>query len=373
MRHSAEPQERHEKAAMPQERRGSRPEIGPVGYALLAFAAIAFLYFARPVMLPLVGACMVSAALYPLMRWLSLLRIPTVPSAVIIFILLVGATGFALVEMGQPAARWISNAPRHISELQAKVHKFFPNAERMGNTVTSLSGLAVPKEEKKGARPDVVANGPVNAEGVTSILNWMGTTLSQLVEMLVLVFLLLVGGDTLSRKLIAVTSNIRDKKRSAEFSMEMRQNISNYMFSVSLINASLGILAAAGFYALGLPNAAVWGMLVTFFNFVPYFGPVVGIVLLGLVGLISFDTLSSALLPAGWYLALHLIEANLVTPLLIGRRFSLNPVVIFVSLMFWLWMWGVAGALLAVPILVSVKTICSRFPSVAPVGEIIGK
>jgi predicted PurR-regulated permease PerM len=201
----------------------------------------------------------------------------------------------------------------------------------------------------------------------------MGTTLSQLVEMLVLVFLLLVGGDTFSRKLIAVTSNIRDKKRSAEFSMEMRQNISTYMFSVSLINASLGTLAAVGFYALGLPNAAVWGMLVMFFNFVPYFGPVVGIVLLGLVGLISFDTLSAALLPACWYLALHLIEANLVTPLLIGRRFSLNPVVIFVSLMFWLWMWGVAGALLAVPILVSVKTICSRFPSVAPVGEIIGK
>jgi predicted PurR-regulated permease PerM len=359
---------------MPPGRRGAPAEMGLVGYGLLAFASIAFLYYARSVMLPLVGACMVAASLYPLMRWLAYLRIPTVPSALIIFILLVGATGFALLELGQPAARWISNAPRHMSDLQARVHKFFPDAERMGNTVTSLSGLAAPTGEKKAARADLVANGPVNAAGgATSILDWMGTTLSQLVEMLVLVFLLLAGGDTFSRKLIAVTPNIRDKKRFAEICMEMRRNISKYMFSVCIINASLGFLAYIGFFVLGLHNPAVWGMVVTLFNFVPYFGPVIGIVLLGLVGLISFDTLSAGLLPACWYLALHLIEANLVTPLLIGRRFSLNPVIIFVSLMFWLWIWGVAGALLAVPILVSVKTICSRIPAVAPVGQIIGR
>jgi len=374
VRPAAGNRERLERGAMPAGRRGSRGETGPVRYGLLAFASIAFLYFARPVMLPLVGACMVSAGLYPLMRWLSHLRIPTVPSAVIIFTLLVGATGFAFLEMGQPAARWISNAPRHIGDLQARVHKFFPDAERMGNTVTSLSGLAAPKGEKKEARTDIVANGPVDATAsAASILDWMGTTLSQLVEMLVLVFLLLAGGDTFSRKLIRVTPNIGDKKRFAEICMEMRQNVSKYIFSASIINASLGFVAAIGFFAFGLPNPAVWGMVVMLFNFVPYFGPVIGIILLGLVGLVSFDTLSAGLIPACWYLALHLVEANLVTPLVIGRRFSLNPVIIFVSLMFWLWIWGVAGALLAVPILVSVKTICSRFPSVASVGEIIGR
>jgi predicted PurR-regulated permease PerM len=317
---------------------------------------------------------MVAAGLYPLMRWLSRLGIPTVPSALIIFLILVGATGFALLRMAQPASRWIEGAPQHMSDLQARVHQFFPDAEKLGLTVTSLTGLPAPNGEKKEARADTAANGPSDAAAsATSILNWMGTTLSELAEMLVLVFLLLAGGETFTRKLIGLTPNVLERRRTAEICLEMRRNISKYIFSVSIINASLGLAAYAGFYLLGVPNAAMWGMVVMLFNFVPYFGPVVGVILLGLVGLLTFDTLSAGLLPSAWYLALHLVEANIVTPFLIGRRFSLNPVVIFVSLMFWLWLWGVAGALLAVPILVSVKTICSRIPSVASVGEIIGR
>jgi predicted PurR-regulated permease PerM len=367
--------ETHEKnGAMPLERHVSRTNPGPVGYALVAFASIAFLYCARPVMLPLVGACMIAAGLYPLMRWLSRLGIPTVPSALIIFLILVGATGFALLRMAQPAARWIADAPQHMSDLQARVHQFFPNAERLGLTVTSLTGLAAPNGEKKEARTDIAANGPLDAAAsATSILNWMGTTLAQLAEMLVLVFLLLAGGETFTRKVIGLTPNVPERRRNAEICLEMRQNISKYIFSVSVINASLGLAACAGFYLLGLPNAAMWGTVVMLFNFVPYFGPIVGIILLGIVGFLTFDTLSGGLLPSCWYLGLHLVEANVVTPFLIGRRFSLNPVVIFVSLMFWLWLWGVAGALLAVPILVSIKTICSRIPSVASIGQIIGR
>jgi predicted PurR-regulated permease PerM len=366
--------ERHEPVAAPQGPRGSWPNLGVVGYGLLAFASVAFLYFSRPVMLPLVGACMIAAGLYPLMRWLSHLRIPTIPSALIIFILLVGGTGFTLIQMGQPAAHWIADAPKHMTDLRARVHKFFPGAEEVGKTVKSLTGLSGPKGDSTEVRTDIMPNSPSDEAGnATSILNWMGTTLAQLAEMLVLVFLLLAGGDTFTRKLIRVTPNFRDKQRSADICLEMRRNISKYIFSVSVINASLGLLAYAGFALLGLPNAGMWGMVVTLFNFVPYFGPVTGIIVVSLVGLLNFDTLSAGLMPAFWYLLLHLLEANFVTPMLIGRRFSLNPVVIFVSLMFWLWLWGVAGALLAVPILVSIKTICSRIPSGASIEEIIGR
>jgi predicted PurR-regulated permease PerM len=120
-----------------------------------------------------------------------------------------------------------------------------------------------------------------------------------------------------------------------------------------------------------VPNAAMWGMLIALFNFVPYFGPVAGISLLTVVGLLTFDTLWKALLPPAWYLLLHLLEANFITPVLLGRRFTLNPVVIFVSLIFWTWLWGVPGALLSVPILVSIKVVCERLPSMSHLSELL--
>jgi predicted PurR-regulated permease PerM len=112
---------------------------------------------------------------------------------------------------------------------------------------------------------------------------------------------------------------------------------------------------------MGVPNAAMWGIFVAVLNFVPYFGPVAGVIVLATVGLLTFDTLWQGLLPPAWYLLLHLLEANLITPVLLGRRFTLNPVVIFVSLIFWTWLWGVPGALLSVLILVSIKAEPANF------------
>jgi predicted PurR-regulated permease PerM len=112
---------------------------------------------------------------------------------------------------------------------------------------------------------------------------------------------------------------------------------------------------------------------VALLNFVPYFGPIAGIILLSVVGLLTFDSLWQAVLPSAWYLLLHALEANLITPVLLGRRFTLNPVVIFVSLIFWTWLWGVSGALLSVPILVSVKVVCDRVPTLSPVSEVLAR
>ncbi|HEY0549461.1 MAG TPA: AI-2E family transporter, partial [Verrucomicrobiae bacterium] len=133
----------------------------------------------------------------------------------------------------------------------------------------------------------------------------------------------------------------------------------------------LGLIVSGGLYFIGVPNAIMWGMLAALLNFVPYFGPVAGVALLATVGLLTFDTLWKGLLPPLWYLLLHLLEANLITPVLLGRRFTLNPVVIFVSLIFWTWLWGVPGALLSVPILVAIKIICDRVPSLSAVSELV--
>jgi predicted PurR-regulated permease PerM len=122
---------------------------------------------------------------------------------------------------------------------------------------------------------------------------------------------------------------------------------------------------------LGVPNAAMWGALVAVLNFVPYFGPATGIILLGVVGLLNFDTLWKGILPSVLYLLLHLLEANFITPMLLGRRFTLNPVVIFIFLIFWTWLWGVPGALLSVPILVSIKVVADHAPALASVSELL--
>jgi hypothetical protein len=137
------------------------------------------------------------------------------------------------------------------------------------------------------------------------------------------------------------------------------------------LQIALGVVVSGGLYWLGVPNAVMWGMLVAVLNVVPYFGPVAGILLLAAVGLLTFDTLWIGLLPPAWYLLLHLLEANLITPVLLGRRFTLNPVVIFVSLIFWTWLWGVPGALLSVPILVSIKVVCDRVPCLSHVSELL--
>src|SRR5712671_3712709 len=205
----------------------------------------------------------------------------------------------------------------------------------------------------------------------SSLINWTGTVLAGIGETLVLLYLLLASGDMFLQKLVRVMPTLRDKKRAVEISHEIQQNISNYLFSVVLINLGQGMVVSGGLYFMGVPNAAMWGMLVALLNFVPYFGPVAGIMLLATVGLLTFDTLWQAVLPPAWYLSLHALESNLITPVLLGRRFTLNPVVIFVSLIFWTWLWGIPGALLSVPILVSLKVICERFPSMSSISELL--
>ena len=146
---------------------------------------------------------------------------------------------------------------------------------------------------------------------------------------------------------------------------EVQETISNYLLTVTLINVCLGTAVGAGLYFLGVPNAVLWGLMAALLNYVPYFGPIAGIIIVAIVGFLTIDTVPKSLLPAVWYLVLHLAEADYITPVLLGRRFTISPVVIFISLLFGIWLWGIPGALLAAPILISLKVLCQRVPSLA--------
>lgn len=362
-------------AAMPPAPIGLHPtaRMTPAQVILVGLSITAFLYFARPVVLPLFLACLGAMALKPLMHGLSLLHIPAVPAAAIVLVLLVAALAVGFVQLGRPAIHWVDDAPQHMTELRGRLQKLFPSAVRVSHSLDKVGDLGATEAEKKDEQKKVSTVEIKDQRGTTSVLNWTGTILGGLIEILVLIYLLLASGDLFMHKLVRVMPTLRDKKRAVDISHEVQSNISNYLFSVSLINLCLGVVAAIGFYFFGVPKAAMWGMLVAILNFVPYFGPVVGAALLAVVGLLSFDTLWEWLMPACWYLVLHLLESNLVTPVLLGRRFTLNPVAIFVSLIFWLWLWGIPGALLSVPILVSIKAVCDRIPSASYVSELIGR
>ena len=357
------------KLTPPDNAAATKPNLMQIG--LVVLGAIAFLYFARPVVLPVVLACIAGVTLKPLIRWCSYCHIPPGLSAAMVLILLVAVVGIGFFQLGRPAVLWMNEAPQHMTELRHRVLKIFPRLTRFNRAAAAVSDLGATEEEKKAEQKKSPTVEVKDSRGTGSLLNWTGTLLAGVGETLVLLYLLLASGDLFLQKLVHVMPTFHDKKRAVEMSHEIQQNISNYLLSVTLINLGLGMVVSAGLYFMGVPNAAMWGMFVAILNFVPYFGPVAGIIVLGIVGLLTFDTLGKGILPSAWYLLLHLLEANLITPLLLGRRFTLNPVVIFVSLIFWTWLWGVSGALLSVPVLVSIKVVCDRIPAMSSISELL--
>ncbi len=350
---------------------GPAAKSTPGQIAVMVLGAVGFLYFARPVVLPLFLACMIAMALKPCIRWLSSFHIPPALSSAVVLCLLAAAVGTGFFQLGHPALTWMNEAPQHMTELRQRVQTVFPRLVRFNLAAAAVNNLGATEEEKKEQQKKAPTVELKDNRGTHSILNWTGTLLAGVGETLVLLYLLLASGDLFLQKLVRVMPTLTDKKRAVDISREIQLNISTYLFSVSLINTALGAVVSAGLWWLGVPNPVMWGVLAALLNFVPYFGPVAGVVLLGTVGLLSFDSLWAGLLPPGLYLLLHLLEANLVTPILMGRRFTLNPVVIFVSLIFWTWLWGVPGALLSVPILVSAKVVCDRIPTLSSVSELL--
>jgi predicted PurR-regulated permease PerM len=197
------------------------------------------------------------------------------------------------------------------------------------------------------------------------------TLVDGLFTTILVLYFLLVSGDIFLRRLVELLPTFGDKRQAVDISQQIEKDIAAYLVTITGMNAAVGLATAAAMYFCGLGDPLLWGAVAFLLNYIPIVGPLFGTVIFLLAGLLTFDSLGWALLPPALYFGIHLIEGETLTPMLVARRFTLNPVLVIVSLVFWFWMWGVPGAILAVPLLAIFKIVCDRLRPLMALGHFL--
>jgi predicted PurR-regulated permease PerM len=331
-------------------------------FVLLSFYT---LYFTREIAIPIVFAFVLNLLLQPAMRALTRLYLPRTIAALLMILVFFGTVAGIAVSISSPAANWIAKAPESLTRLEERLSVLKKPLGQLQEATKRVEDMAQSSQNQM----TVAIKNP----GLSSFL--LLNTQSLLVGLgltIVLLFFLLVVGDMFLRRLVEIIPKLRNKKQLVDISQEIERNISGYLFTITLMNAAVGLLTGLAAYLFGMSDAILWGVAAFLLNYLPIFGPLLGTAMLFLAGLVTFDTIWQALLPAAAYLVIHIIEGETITPMLLARRFILNPVLVIISVVFWYWMWGVAGALLAVPMLAALKIICDRILPLAAFGHFLG-
>lgn len=337
---------------------------------LFVLASFYTLYFCRSLLLPLVLAMLFWLLLSPVVRGLKKVRIPEPLGAGLVLLTLLGSVGFGIFELSGPAFDWMQRAPQSLRAAEVKLRDVKQSVQRLGRATEQVEKIADVSANSAPRQPAMtVQSTPTLRE---RLFSQAADLITDGVVMLILLFFLLASGDLFLRKLIRVLPRLEDKRRAVEIARQVERDISGYLSTVTMINLGLGTAVALCFALLGVPNPLLWGAMVTFTNFVPYLGPAINYGVFAMVGVLTFATVPRMLAPAGVFLVLNVAEAYLFTPMILGKRLTLNPVMLFVGLTFWGWLWGIVGAVLAVPIMVVLKILCDHIEPLAPIGEFLG-
>ncbi|HWO12053.1 MAG TPA: AI-2E family transporter [Polyangiaceae bacterium] len=339
--------------------------LAMLGTFLIGLGAV--LYLARIVFIPLTFALMLSFLLSPAVTWLERQRLPRSVGAALIVLALLGAGGFAGVQLATPAADWIARSPGVLQTLERKVRPWrrpVKNVSELAQRVERITQV----DERKAPTEVTLEKPSILSHALDTV--W-AVAAGCLVTLFALYFTLLTG-EVLLARVIAWVPDL-NQRRTAEVIVSIQQGMSRYLRTVFGINAVLGLAVALALYVLGMPNPFLWGALALLVNFVPYVGPFVGILTVGAVSLASFEDTTRSLLPPLVYLAIASVEGNVITPLILGRTCELDPLVIFVWLLLWGWLWGIAGAIVAVPLLMLIKLMCERSQVLGPVAALISR
>jgi len=340
-----------------------------LGVTILAVLALLYtLYFARDFLLPIVIAVLLNLLFSPVVRALTRGGVGAPLGAALVVVALLGVVGVAVYELSTPVQRWAVEAPRTLSTAEARMKTLLKPLERVRRTAeqveTATSGAAPPKTT------EVVVRGP----GLVARV--FGTTqrfAAGALQVIILLYFLLAAGDLFLQKLVKVLPQLGDKRTAVQIARATESSISTYLITALAINVGEGIVVGIAMYLLGMPNPALWGALVALLEFIPYLGAAVVVLVLTVAALTTFDAVGHALLVPAAFLAINLLQSQVITPLLFSRRLTLNPVALFVGLAFWWWIWGVPGAFVAVPLMATFKIFCDHIDALAPIGEFLGQ
>jgi predicted PurR-regulated permease PerM len=356
--------------------------IRSVSLTVLAVVAATFaLQQGRDLFIPLVLSILISYALDPLVSWLTRL-LPRALSAAIVLLLVIGGTGAGLYSLRDEATAVVQQIPDAAQKLRESLlrDRRHPDStiEQVQKAATELertaSSAAEPSPAPRGVTRVQIEEPPIRVRDYL----WWGSAgifalTGQLVAVLFLVYFMLVSDDLFKRKLVRITGpTLTNKKITVQILDEINLQIERFLGVQVLTSAIVGVASWMAFSALGLEQAPVWGVAAGLFNSIPYFGPVVVTGGIAVVALLQFGTISMAFLVGGVALAITSLEGFLLTPWLTGRAARMNPVAIFIGLLFWTWVWGVWGTLLAVPMLMAFKAVCDRIEDLQPIGELLG-
>jgi predicted PurR-regulated permease PerM len=364
----------------------------PVGVRSVALSVIAvlglifLLRYAKDLFVPAVLAILIAYALDPLVTALTRIRIPRVfASIAVVFGLLLG-TGYGLYALRYQAIAAIESLPKAAQALRQKIQKLQRVSDDSTGAITKIQ-QAAEELEKTAAEATGVSKTP---RGVTRVqieepifrandYLWSGSlgllgVLSQAVMVTFLVFFILASGDLFKRKLVRVIgTRLSEKRVTLESINEINGQIERFLLIQVLTSILVGVGTALALWAYGVKQPAAWGLAAGVFNSIPYFGAIIVTAGLALVAFLQFGSMSITVQIAGVALAITSLEGFLLTPALMGRAARINGVAMFLSLLFWSWLWGVIGMIVAVPLMMVLKTVCDRIENLQPVGELLGE
>ncbi len=333
---------------------------------LFVLALFYTLFFMRSILLPIVLAWFLSYLLTPVVRLLARARIGTGLGAAMLLLGMIGLVFYGFSVLSVPAAGWLEKAPYSLQQLQQKLLPIRKPMAQVAQATSEIEKLTAPDDQKRPPTVEIKQGSLLNTlyvQGPEFVVSFVFT--------LILLYFLLAYDGVFLAKLLRLMPRLADKKRAVSIARDIESQVSRYLLTITVINCSLGLAVGIAVYFLGLPNPIMWGVLVAILNFVPYVGALVGIICMTLAAILSFDSFGYALLFPAVYLALTTIEGQVVTPMVLGRSLTLNPIIVLLSLAFWGWMWGVAGIILAVPILAAFKILCSHVEGMEPVADFV--
>jgi predicted PurR-regulated permease PerM len=356
-------------AGVPRRRVSRWERVRTVALVALAVLAVGYtLKAGRDFVLPIVAGVMLSFLLSPLIRFLSRRGVPAALGAALVILAFIGVASAAVVGFAGPTQDALRTLPGNLRKAEAKLGRLL----RFTRPIAQIDAAAAKLDQPAAAGAPAPTQVRIAPEPVLRRLSGqIASVLEGLLVAVVLACFLLAGGERFLNKLIELLPTFKDKRRTVQIARDVEAHISAYLFTVTTINLGLGILTGLALWALGMPSPALWGGLAAVANFIPYLGPIGTALIIGTVALTTVESTGRALLmPATSYL-LHAIEANFVTPLILGRRFPINPVALLLGLLFWWHLWGVAGAILAVPMLVAIRVCCEHIEPLKPLGTFL--